>query len=68
MVLNRALNIIAAVPSRKKKGKTGNIAPIENKKKDVKAASHAEPPSSSGSIPSSSRARVSRAVLGSEII
>lgn len=47
----------AGVPMRKKNGITGMIAPIANKKKEAIAASHAEPPSSLGSIPSSWPAR-----------
>ena len=52
----------AVMPLAKMKGATGRMAPAANKKNDVMAASHAEPPSSLGSMPSSSRASVSSAV------
>ena len=51
----------APVPEAKMNGKTGTIAPSAKRKNDVAAATQAEPPSSSGLIPSSSRASVSTA-------
>jgi hypothetical protein len=42
--LNTILTVTAVVPLRKAYGSTGMIAPIEKRKKDVKAASQAEPP------------------------
>ena len=48
-------------PDAKKNGESGTIAPRANRKNDVSAATQAEPPSSSGSMPSSSRASVSTA-------
>ena len=55
----------AVVPVRKKNGATGKIAPAAKRTKDETAAVQAEPPSSSGSMPSSSRASVSTAALPS---
>ena len=52
-------------PERKTKGSTGRIAPSTKRAKDAPAATHGEPPSSPGSIPSSSRACVSSAVCAS---
>ena len=51
----------ARLPSVNMKAITGKIAPVENNRKDDPAAAQAEPPSSSGSRPSSSRTNVSRA-------
>ena len=47
---------------------TGMIAPKAKRKNDVSAAVHGDPPSSWGSMPSSSRERASSAVFSSFII
>lgn len=60
--LEAMLTMIAMFPDRKKKPMMGKTAPIANRQKEEAAAPQAEPPRSSGSIPSSSRTRVSRAV------
>src|SRR5690348_14733526 len=52
----------ACVPDQKKYGATGKIAPAAKSANDVTVAVHGEPPSSCGSMPSSSRASVSSAV------
>jgi hypothetical protein len=59
--LTERLAITALDPVRKKNGASGRMAPSANRTNDVTAASHADPPSSCGSIPSSSRASVSSA-------
>jgi hypothetical protein len=51
----------AGKPDAKMNGETGTIAPSANRQKEVIAATQADPPSSSGSMPSSSRASVSTA-------
>ena len=58
IALQIKLAMMAVVPLRKIKGKTGIIAPRANKKNEAMAASQAEPPNSSGSMPSSSRLSV----------
>ncbi len=55
----------AVMPLRRKNGSTGMMAPIEKSRNEVIAASQAEPPSSAGSMPSSSRESVSSALLRS---
>src|SRR6185312_6146422 len=62
-VVPRLANI-AARPPRKKYGATGKIAPKAKKQNDETAALQAEPPSSDGSTPKSSRTTVSSAVRG----
>ena len=49
-------------PPTKKYGSNGTSAPAANSANEVPAATHAEPPRPSGSIPSSSRTSVSSAV------
>ena len=61
--LSMRLITTAVNPLVKMNGKTGIIAPMANRKKEVIAAPQAEPPRSFGSMPNSSRASVSRAVL-----
>ena len=56
-----ALTTSPSIPDMKKNGATGIIAPSANRKNEAPAAPHAEPPNSSGLIPNSSRAIVSRA-------
>ena len=51
----------AGNPLATMKGATGTIAPSAKRQNDVPAATQAEPPRASGSIPSSSRASVSTA-------
>src|SRR5450759_2459235 len=51
----------AGNPLATMKGATGTIAPSAKRQNEVPAATQAEPPRASGSIPSSSRARVSTA-------
>ena len=63
--LAATLVAVAAVPERKTKGRTGTVAPSVNGTNEATAATAAEPPSSSGSIPSSSRAMASSAVSSS---
>ena len=46
-VLKAMLRISALLPVKKKKGNTGIIAPVINRKKDAIAASQAEPSNSS---------------------
>ncbi len=56
----------AVQPLVKANGATGKMAPKAKRKKEAVAAPQAEPPKASGSMPSSSRARVSSAVDLSE--
>src|SRR3546814_5653402 len=51
-------------PPRKKYGATGNRAPQANRQNDEIAALQAEPPSSPGSTPRSSRTSMSSAARG----
>ena len=60
------LQSVAVSPDVKMNGTTGTMPPTANNAKEVPAATQADPPSSPGSAPSSSRTRVSRPCLGSD--
>ena len=60
--LTITLTMTAELPLSRANGAIGMIAPRANRKNEVIAASQAEPPSSCGSMPSSSRESVSSAV------
>ena len=60
-----ALAVTIAEDGAKNIGNAGIIAPSKNTRNDAVAAPMAEPPKSSGLMPSSSRARVSSAEAGS---
>lgn len=66
--LSMTLTATAASPEKRANGTMGIEAPTAKSPKEYAAAPHAEPPSSSGSMPSSSLARVSSAVPRSETI
>ena len=63
--LTTALATKARLPRATRNGRIGTSAPMAKSTNEVSAASHAEPPSWVGSMPSSSRARASIALLRS---